>query len=99
MVSKSNIYLNSERNYQGSQSEIPHLSMINNEINIGGYQQFCITKNNIIFKSKINKYNILQQILISLQSECITINDIGCNNGIISVRPFIRAHVRAVQPS
>lgn len=77
------IYLNKKRQNKGSQSEIPKVEFKNDEIIVNGYQRYLLINDNIVFKSKLNKYNIIKNLLKNLKANCNSIIDIGCSNGLI----------------
>ncbi len=78
------LYKNRKRNNIGSQSEIPRIYIKDNIITVSGYQSFIIYDDKITYKSKVKKYNILEQLIDKFKSECESITDIGCSNGLIS---------------
>lgn len=78
------IYKEKNRNNIGSQSEIPILKKNNNFLIIDGYQNFKISSSNIIYFSKIGKYDIIKNLLVKYSKKCNSIIDIGCSNGLVS---------------
>lgn len=75
------MYLDTNRKHvNGSQREVPKLTIQNAIINVEGYQQFSIINGSLITTStKIkNQLNILKTINID---DSHTIIDIGCSNG------------------
>tara|TARA_B110000208_G_scaffold77208_1_gene98924 strand:+ start:5379 stop:11732 length:6354 start_codon:yes stop_codon:yes gene_type:complete len=89
-------YINCNRsitsNNSGSQSEIPNISISDNNLIISGYQHYNISfDGKITLKSKIEKYLIIQNILNKIKinnitkTNCNSIIDIGCSNGLTSI--------------
>jgi hypothetical protein len=85
-INNYNEYVDNNRSSvsNGSQSEVPKLEIKNNQVIVSGYQKYIMDNDNIIFKSKIPKYNLIQQTLFNLKNTCNSITDIGCSNGIVS---------------
>ena len=78
------LYKNGVRKNIGSQSEIPRISINHNNITVSGYQSFIIYDDKIIYKSKVKKYKILEQLIDKFKFNCKSITDIGCSNGLVS---------------
>jgi len=82
----NNTPVRNRRNDKGSQIEVPIFEMLNEKtIKIGGYQNFEISKDNLILHSKKNKYNIINDIIKNLhyKQNCFTLADIGCSAGVL----------------
>lgn len=78
------MYLDINRKHvNGSQREVPKLTIQNNIINVDGYQQFSIINDLLITtSSKINnQLNILKTINLDDSQSII---DIGCSNGFFA---------------
>ena len=76
----------------GSQKETPIINFKNDNIIVGGYQQFIINKKTkkIEFISKKNKFNYVNDLIHTLKNKynCTSIIDIGCNSGLVSLIAF-----------
>ena len=72
----------------GSQSEIPNIKIVGNDIHVLGYQRFIINKNTraISFQKKHTKFSYISHLLSNLNKtdNCNSIVDIGCNSGLTS---------------
>jgi hypothetical protein len=79
-----NIYLDKKRNKKGSQSEVPMINIKNNKVFVSGYNIYNLEKNKIEYISKKKKYKIVNDFLLVHKIDCKTINDLGCNNGVVS---------------
>lgn len=76
----------------GSQSEIPNIQIIGENIHVSGYQDFIINKKTraISFRKKQSKFSYISQLLGDLNktNNCNSIVDIGCNSGLTSFIAF-----------
>ena len=73
----------------GSQSEIPNIKIVGNDIHVLGYQRFIINKKTraITLQKKRQKFSYISQLLSNLNktNNCNSIVDIGCNSGLSSL--------------
>lgn len=76
------IYKNTSRK-TGTQKELPNLTITKDNIDVGGYQRFTITKNDVIPVSYSGKFTFLKQWLAKHSSSCDSIADLGCSNGLV----------------
>lgn len=88
-------YKNANRpNSNGSQSEIPSCKLIANRCEVGGYQSFVLTSNNITATGSYQgKFEYIKKFLLKVANECHSMSDIGASNGLISFTGHVAGYL------
>ena len=72
----------------GSQSEVPSIKVVNNDIIVDGYHSFTVNSatKNITFSKKIDKFLKIRELLATMRSQGnYTFCDVGCSAGLSSL--------------